>query len=1039
LLAQEQMPLPAGAALPTIPGYELLGELGRGGMGVVYKARQQGLNRLVALKMIRTGPLASPDEVARFRVEAEAVARLEHPHIVQIHEIGECHGLPYLCLEFVDGGSVADRLRTGPQPAGPAADLVETLARAMDVAHRRGIVHRDLKPANVLLTSDGRPKISDFGLAKRLEEVAGRTASDVVLGTPSYMAPEQIPGVGPAVGPAADIYALGALLYECLTGRPPFYGMSVLETVEHVRFQEPVPPTRLLPRVPRDVETICLKCLNKEPARRYATAADLAEDLRRFRAGEPIRARPVGAAERLIRWSRRNPVVAGLLAAVVGLLLAGSGFSAFFAVQADWRAREAEETANRLATETEHVKRERLRALRHLYVAHMNQAHQAWKDGQIRRLTDLLDSQTPQHTAGQDFRHFEWYYLRRLPATGHGVLAGRRAQISCLATCPESERIAAGTFSSDEAKDDAELRLWDVGSGKVVRSFNEPCRLVIAVALSSDGSRLASLGLLREHGPVLRVWDTSDGRELLRRPLKDHFGRGLAFSPGGKYLAACDATAIQLWETSTWREKRVPFAQLPNLALCLTFSGDGEQVVVGLGPQAGSWSPNLLALDVATGKQAFGLRDPGAVLVVAASRDGQWLATAGADFQIRVWDARARTLKWVLHGHTAYPNTLTFGRDGRRLLSAARDGTVRIWDLATGTQERDFKGHPGSVVGAAFGPKDRWIVSAGGDDDLWMWPPKAEQDARTRKSSLLTATSLGFSPDGKTLAAAQIGVSGIALLAADSGQSVGCLGDSIRLGGTFALAFSPDGRRLVRVGKGWDLWDVSARKRVASNSGESKERLAAAFRVDGSEFVVTDADEVAVLDAETGTRIRAFPAGGVGGRTVAYSPDGRFLALDAKGHTTELWDAATGKIVHAFPAHPSPVLKVAFRSDGRRLLSASASAVQVWDPVTGKSVHSFTVKGPQETGGPWSMWARSTASFTNDGERLAIAYGDGTVRIWDVETGQQTLALQGPAAQIVGVAFSPDGRRLAASGIEGTSAFGGINGVLRLWDATTPR
>ena len=303
---------PYGMPFPEVAGYEILGELGRGGMGVVYKARQVRLNRLVALKMILAGEHAGTEAAVRFLAEAEAVARLQHPHIVQIYAFGDQDGRPYFAMEYVAGGSLADRLDGTPWPAGDAARLVETLARAIHEAHRQGIVHRDLKPANVLLTADGTPKVADFGLAKWLDVEAGLTRTDHVLGTPSYMAPEQAEGGATQVGPAADVYALGAILYELLTGRPPFRAATALETLEQVKSAEPIAPGRLQPGLPRDLETICLKCLRKEPARRYAGADALAEDLRRFGAGEPILARPVSGVERAWRWCRRKPALAAL-------------------------------------------------------------------------------------------------------------------------------------------------------------------------------------------------------------------------------------------------------------------------------------------------------------------------------------------------------------------------------------------------------------------------------------------------------------------------------------------------------------------------------------------------------------------------------------------------------------------------------------------------------------------------------------------------------------------------------------------------------
>jgi serine/threonine-protein kinase len=327
---------PAAAAPPHVPGYEILGLLGRGGMGVVYRARHLRLRRVVALKVLRGDGGASGELLARFRTESAALARLQHPNIVQIYEAGEYHDQPYLALEYVVGGGLDAWAAGTPQPAGRAARLVEALARAVHCAHERGILHRDLKPQNVLLAEDGTPKVADFGLAKLLaagpgvSSAAYETQSGVLLGTPCYMAPEQTSGRAGDVGPAGDVYALGAILYELLTGRPPLQGASALETLEQVRRQEPVPPCRLQPSVPRDLDAVCLRCLEKEPGRRYASAAKLADDLGRFLAGRPVRSRRPSAAERLWRGVRRHPLLAGLAAAVVllSVVLAAGSFLA---------------------------------------------------------------------------------------------------------------------------------------------------------------------------------------------------------------------------------------------------------------------------------------------------------------------------------------------------------------------------------------------------------------------------------------------------------------------------------------------------------------------------------------------------------------------------------------------------------------------------------------------------------------------------------------------------------------------------------------
>ncbi|MCE9563778.1 MAG: protein kinase [Planctomycetes bacterium] len=356
----------AHTSLVSIPGYVVERELGRGGMGVVYLAKHLALNRMVALKMILSGEHSGERDRQRFLAEAEAIARLQHPNIVQLYEIGTHGDCPFFTLEFCEGGALDTKLGAQPITATEAGTLVETLARAMQVAHEAGIVHRDLKPQNVLLAADGAPKVTDFGLAKRVGGGSDLTASGAVLGTPSYMSPEQAAGKVKEVGPAADIYALGAILYAALTGRPPFHAATAVDTIMQVVHEDPVPPTQLVPGISRDLETICLKCLRKDPARRYATAASLADDLRRWHDGEPIAARPVGSAERIWKWARRRPTTAALVVAsvlvAIGLAAAGVWFTDRLRIQRNLAqaAERAEQTRSReLVLSLEDTKRER--------------------------------------------------------------------------------------------------------------------------------------------------------------------------------------------------------------------------------------------------------------------------------------------------------------------------------------------------------------------------------------------------------------------------------------------------------------------------------------------------------------------------------------------------------------------------------------------------------------------------------------------------------------------------------------------------------
>jgi tetratricopeptide (TPR) repeat protein len=381
----------ASLATVAIPGYETLRELGRGGMGVVYCAWQNDLRRVVAIKTVLAGAATAPEQQVRFQREAEAVARLQHPNIVQIYQVG-LGSSPYLVLEHADGGSLAQKLDGTPQPPQRAALLVEVLARAAHHAHQKGIIHRDLKPANVLLLEDGTPKISDFGLAKFLiGDDGGKTRTGEIVGTPSYMAPELGMGRVKDVGPWTDVYALGAILYELLTGRPPFKGATPFDTIAQAASDEPVPPIRVQPKVPRDLETICLKCLDKEPRKRYASALALAEDLRRFLAGEPARARRVGLGERALKWVKRRPAAAVLVAVsgLAALALVGLGVCLCCNGQLQAALHEAEE--QRAEANRQRKCFEDLEASTR-YLRNISQAEQAWQEARIGQTTRLLKS-----------------------------------------------------------------------------------------------------------------------------------------------------------------------------------------------------------------------------------------------------------------------------------------------------------------------------------------------------------------------------------------------------------------------------------------------------------------------------------------------------------------------------------------------------------------------------------------------------------------------------------------------------------------------
>jgi anti-sigma factor RsiW len=549
---------------PSPPGFTLLAELGRGAGGVVYQARQHHPDRLVALKCLRDGPDPGVEHRARFLAEADAIARLRHPHIVQVHAVGEHQGQPFLCLEYLDGGTLAKKINGQPQPPREAARLLAALAGAVQHAHEQGVIHRDLKPSNVLLTSDGTPKVSDFGLAR-----FGRpelTATGAIMGTPSYMAPEQARGDNAAVGPAADVWALGAILYELLTGRPPFRGLGALETLEQVAQREPVPPARLQPGVPRDLEVICLKCLEKSPPRRYASAGELAEDLERFLGGRPIRARPVGRVERTWRWCRRNPVVAGLLAAVALVVLLGTGTASYLAVEAirekgraDAKTTEAENNAERAkakAKEAQDNAAETRRRIGEFCVSSgVRLADEGDPFGALLWFAEPLvqDADNPQAEA-----------MVRLRLAAHRQHAPQLAPTQVLF---HDGVVRHAEFSPDgqwvvTACEDKTARVWDVATGGPVSPPLKHQGPVLYAAFSPDGRRVVTVSGDSISGEV-RVWEAATGQpvspSLKHQMLYSDSMVHATFSPDGRRVvtASRDKTA-RVWDAATGQLASTP-------------------------------------------------------------------------------------------------------------------------------------------------------------------------------------------------------------------------------------------------------------------------------------------------------------------------------------------------------------------------------------------------------------------------------------------------------------------------------------------------
>jgi WD40 repeat protein len=1015
------------------PGFTLLAELGRGAGGVVYRARQHQPERIVALKCLRDDPDA--EQRARFLAEADAIARLHHPYIVQVYAVGEHQGQPFLCLEYLDGGTLATKIHGEPQPPREAARLLAVLAGAVQHAHEQGVIHRDLKPSNVLLTAEGTPKVGDFGLAR-----FGRpelTATGAVMGTPSYMAPEQAKGDNAAVGPAADVWALGAILYECLTGRPPFRGLGVLDTLKQVAECEPVPPARLQPGVPRDLDVICLKCLEKSPARRYPSAGELAADLERFLDGRPTKARPVGRAERAWRWCRRNPAVASLLALVAVVVVAGTGTSWYLAVEAirqkgraDAKTTEAEDNAAdarakaRQALVNEKKAQENAAATRRrLDELCVSNGVRLADDGDL--FGALLWFAEP---LVQDANNPDAEAMARLRLAAYWRYAPRPALTQVLF---HDGPVTHADFSPDgrrvvTASHDHTARVWEAGTGQ---PLGQPLRhqgWVWQAVFSPDGGRVATAS----QDGTARVWDATTGRPL--GPPLHHQGAVLhaAFSPDGRRVvtASVDGTA-RVWDAATGQPLGPPLPHRGGVTQA-AFSPDGRRVVTAGGEinnpgEARVW-------DAATG-QPLGppLRHRGRVYDAAFSPDGRRVLTACEHGTVQVWEAVTGQPLGPSLQHQGAVHHAAFSPDGRRVATASLDGTARVWEAATGQAVSPPLNHRNLVYHAAFSPDGRQVLTASYDHTARVWEAATGRPVSPPFYHQNPVQHASFSPDGRrVLTASYDGTARMWEVTAGLPRNPPLQHHNV----VQHAAFSPDGRRVVTASYDGTarVWEAATGQPVSPPLHHQGGVNDAAFSPDGRRVVTAAGEfnnpgEAQVWEAATG-RPLSPPLKHQGGvNHAAFSPDGRRVVTASSDQTAQMWDAATGQPLGPPLHHQNQVQHAAFSPDGRRVVTASwDQTAQVWEA---DGTREIPGRLGQPVGPPLqhqsAVWQ---AAFSPDSRLVVTAGLDQTARVWEAATGQPLGPPLRHQSAVYHAAFSPDGRRVVTASADRTA---------RVWDAAT--